>query len=156
MGLVCLLQLRANILEINLYLSVYVILMLKIQFTLLLLMLFAGSVFAGTIVKVGETVPVGGTTTHPEPKPAEVPAEPEEQEQPEESTTQGGLGLTTEDGKSTTLGSDTSLSEPATSDTTQKTAPPISKESTSPDSAPLCASAFVVLSGVVFAFVRRA
>jgi hypothetical protein len=66
-----------------------------------LFLLFAGTLFAGTIVNVGETVPVGGTTTTTTTT-TTTPSEPEESEGGEMPA--GPLVLTNEEGDSIAVG----------------------------------------------------
>ena len=106
-----------------------------------------GFVFAGTIVKVGETVEVGGTQpTSPEPEEPPEPAEPAEPAEPEETGNIGGAILTNEEGDSVDLGSGESA-QPASS------APPASPSEGSSEGA--CATAFILLALGAVLFVKK-
>jgi len=119
--------------------------MLKIKFALMAFLLLLGTTFAGTIVNVGETVSVGGTTPpSPEPEPDPV-TEPEPEPEPQE--TPGGIILTDEEGDSIGLGTGDAHPEAATYESS-------SPANTSTDSAPICGTAFVLLFMLGIAFAR--
>ncbi len=79
--------------------------------TFAMLLVLFGSVFAGTIVNVGETVPVGGTTTttttttDPDP-------EPEPEPEPADSGGLGGVIMTNDDGDSVQVGAESGVLTP--------------------------------------------
>ncbi len=72
--------------------------------TFAMLLVLFGSVFAGTIVSVGETVPVGGTTTTTTTTTTDPDPEPDPEPEPADSGGLGGPVFTNEDGDSIAIG----------------------------------------------------
>ena len=77
----------------------------------MLLVLF-GSIFAGSTVSVGETIPVGGTTTTTTTTTTDPDPEPEPEPEPEESGGLGGMVMTNDDGDSVQVGAESGVLTP--------------------------------------------
>jgi hypothetical protein len=76
--------------------------MTRNMLTFAMLLVLFGSVFAGSTVSVGETIPVGGTTTTT----TTTDPDPEPEPEPEPAGGLGGIGMTNDEGDSINIGED--------------------------------------------------
>jgi len=86
--------------------------MTKNILTFAMLLVLFGSVFAGSTVSVGETVPVGGTTTTTTTTTTDPDPEPEPESEPEEPGGLGGVIMTNDDGDSVQVGAESGVLTP--------------------------------------------
>ncbi|MCP4647382.1 MAG: hypothetical protein GY852_06555 [bacterium] len=80
--------------------------MTRNMLTFAILLLFFGSIFAGNTVSVGETVPVGGTTTTTTTTTTDPDPEPEPEPGQEMPGGFDGMGLTNSEGETILVGDD--------------------------------------------------